>query len=156
MHQGMMGLMDAISPLSIGILKHKNYALPWSVFSSPEISQVGMTEKEAKNKGIKYQVTKKDYISYGLTVSVGKPEGFIKVIHSSTGKIYGVSIIGENSSELINEWTLAIQKKIRLHDMMMTMHSFPSFSMLNKMVTEDWMMGVMKNDRLQKLIKWLF
>lgn len=156
MHQGMMGLMDTISPFSIGKLKHKNYALPWSVFCSPEIAQVGMTEKEAKDKGIKYQITKKEYSSYGLTVSVGKPEGFIKILHSSTGKIYGVSIIGENASELINEWTLAIQKNIRLYDMMMTMHSFPSFSMLNKMVTEDWMMGVMKNDRLQKLIKWLF
>ena len=156
MHQGMMGLMDSISPFSMGKLKHKNYALPWAVFCSPEIAQVGMTEKQAKEKGLKYTVTKKDYSSYGLTVSVGKPEGFIKVIHSATGKIFGVSIIGENASELINEWTLAIQKNIRLHDIMMTMHCFPSFGMLNKMVTEDWMMGVMKNDRLQRLIKWLF
>jgi len=156
MHQGMMALMDGISPFSMSMLKHKNYALPWSVFTSPEIAQVGLTEKEASEQGIKYQVTKKEYIGYGLTVSVGKPEGFIKVLHSKTGKIYGVSIVGENASELINEWTLAIQKKIRLHDIMMTMHAFPSFSMLNKMVTEDWMMGVMNNDRLRKLIKWLY
>lgn len=156
MHQGMMALMDGVSPFSFAKLKHKNYALPWSVFTSPEIAQVGMTEKQAKDKGINFQITKKDYIAYGLTVSVGRPEGFIKVVHSKKGKIYGVTIVGENASELINEWTLAIQKKIRLHDIMMTMHAFPSFSMMNKMVTEDWMMGIMNNDRLRRLIKWLY
>jgi len=156
MHQGMMAIMDAISPFSIGKLKHKNYALPWSVFSSPEIAQVGLTEKEAKEKGLKFKVTKKDYSGYGLTVSVGKPEGFIKLIHSATGKIYGVSIIGENASELINEWALAMQKKIRLHDVMMTMHAFPAFSMMNKMATEDWMMGVMDNKKIKRFIKFLY
>lgn len=156
MHQGMLALMDAISPISIKRLKYKNYTLPWSVFTSPESSQVGLTEKEAKAKGLKYEITKKDYSSYGLTVSVGKPDGFIKVIHSPMGKIYGVTIIGENSSELINEWALAIQNKIKLHQVMMTMHSFPSFSMLNKMVTEDWMMKKMNNNLLKKFIKWLY
>lgn len=156
MHQGMMAIMDAISPFSFKILKHKNYALPWSVFSSPEIAQVGVTEEEAKKKGLKYKITKKEYSGYGLTVSVGKPEGFIKVIHSSSGKIYGVSIIGENASELINEWTLAIQKNIRLHDIMMTMHSFPAFSMINKMVTEDWMMNVVNNKTIKRFVKFLY
>lgn len=156
MHQGMMALMDTISPISMGKLKHKNYVLPWSVFTSPEIAQAGITEKEAKEKGIKYEVTQKEYNSYGLTVAVGKPEGFIKIIHTPLGKVLGATIVGENASELIHEWVLAIQNNIKMYEIMMTQHSFPSFSMLNKMVTEDWMMKKMKNTGLQKLIKWLF
>ncbi len=156
MHQGMMALMDTISPISIGKLKHKNYVLPWSVFTSPEIAQAGLTEEEAKQKGLKYEVTKKEYSSYGLTVAVGKPEGFIKIIHNSSGKVLGATIVGENASELIHEWVLAIQNNIKMYEIMMMQHSFPSFSMLNKMVAEDWMMKKMKNTGLQKLIKWLF
>lgn len=156
MHQGMLALMDAVSPVSVKKLKYKNYVLPWSVFTSPEIAQAGITEKQAKQKGIKHSVTKKEYRSYGLTVSVGKPEGFIKIIHTPGGKVLGATIVGENASELIHEWVLAMQYNIRMHNIMMTQHSFPSFSMLNKMVTEDWMMKKMKNTGLQKLIKWLF
>lgn len=156
MHQGMMALMDTVSPISIGKLKHKNYVLPWSVFTSPEIAQAGLTEKEATDKGIKFETTQKEYRSYGLTVAVGKPEGFVKIIHTPAGKVLGATIVGENASELIHEWVLAIQNNIKMYDIMMTQHSFPSFSMLNKMVTEDWMMKKMKNKGLQKLIKWLF
>ena len=156
MHQGMMALMDTISPISIKKLKHKNYVLPWSVFTSPEIAQAGLTEKEATEKGIKFEITQKEYSSYGLTVAVGKPEGFIKIIHTPMGKVLGATIAGENASELIHEWVLAIQNNIKMYDIMMTQHSFPSFSMLNKMVTEDWMMKKMENKGLQKLIKWLF
>jgi len=156
MHQGMMALMDTISPISMKKLKHKNYVLPWSVFTSPEIAQAGITEKEATEKGIKFEITQKEYSSYGLTVAVGKPDGFIKIIHTPAGKVLGATIVGENASELIHEWVLAIQNNIKMYEIMMTQHSFPSFSMLNKMVTEDWMMKKMENKGLQKLIKWLF
>jgi hypothetical protein len=72
------------------------------------------------------------------------------------GKIYGVSIVGEGSGEMINEWALAIQKKIRLHDIMMLQHAFPTMGFLSKRVAEVWMMKKMGSSFVQKMAQWLF
>lgn len=154
MHQGMLSLMHFVSPISVPKLKRSNFVVPWSVFTKPEVAQVGLTEKDAIEQGIKYLVIKKEYKSYGRTVADGHPEGFIKIITNKRGKIYGASIVGEAASELIHEWTMAIQYKKSMFDIMMMMHSFPSISMLNKMVAEDWMMGMVDSDFIKKSIKF--
>ncbi len=153
MHQGMLALMASMSPFPLSRLKRSKYAVPWSVFTRPEVAQVGLTEKEAAEKGLKFQVTKKEYQSYGRTVADGHPEGFIKIVSSKSGEVYGATIVGEAASELIHEWTMAIQFKIKLHQIMMMQHSFPTISMLNKMVTEDWLMGKMDSKFIQKWAK---
>jgi pyruvate/2-oxoglutarate dehydrogenase complex dihydrolipoamide dehydrogenase (E3) component len=155
MHQGMLALMHAVSPFSMPFLKRERYVVPWSVFTEPEVAQVGLTEKQAHEKGLNIEVIKKDYRSYGRTVADGHPEGFIKIVTDSGGRIYGATIVGENASELIHEWTMAIQYKKKMHHLMMMQHSFPSISMINKMITENWMMEKMKTPWLQKLIKKL-
>ena len=156
MHQGMLALMDAVSPVPLGMLKRDKYPVPWSVFTQPEVALVGLTEKQAEEKGIKYEVVKKDYASYGRTVADGHPEGFIKIIIGKKGRILGASIVGVNASELIHEWTMAIQYKKTIIDIMMMQHSFPTISMISKMVAEDWMMGKMKSPLIHKIIKMLF
>ena len=78
MHQGMLALMHALSPFSLSMLKRERYVVPWSVFTEPEIAQVGLTEKEARARGLNIQVMKKDFRAYGRTVADGHPEGFIK------------------------------------------------------------------------------
>jgi pyruvate/2-oxoglutarate dehydrogenase complex dihydrolipoamide dehydrogenase (E3) component len=155
MHQGMLALMHALSPFSLSMLKRERYVVPWSVFTEPEIAQVGLTEKEARARGLNIQVMKKDFRAYGRTVADGHPEGFIKIITDGRGRIHGVSIVGEAASELIHEWTMAIQYKKRMHHVMMMQHAFPSVSMINKMIAEDWMMEKMKSGWMQKLVKWL-
>lgn len=155
MHQGMLSLMHSISPVSLPKFKRSNYVVPWSVFTKPEVAQVGLTEQEAVAKGIKFYAVKKDYSSYGRTVADSTPEGFIKILTNKRGKIFGATIVGEAASELIHEWTMAIQYKKSMFDIMMLMHSFPSISMLNKMVAEDWMMGVVDSDVIKKGIKFL-
>ncbi|NLA91018.1 MAG: NAD(P)/FAD-dependent oxidoreductase [Synergistaceae bacterium] len=155
MHQGMLALMHALSPFSLPMLKRERYAVPWAVFTQPEIAQVGMTEKEAREKGLKIQVMKKDFRSYGRTVADGHPEGFIKIITNGRGRIFGATIIGEAASELIHEWTMAIQHKRKMHHIMLMQHAFPSISMINKMIAEDWMMEKMKSNWMQRMIRLL-
>jgi len=155
MHQGMLALMHSLSPFSLPVLKRERYVVPWSVFTEPEIAQVGLTEKEARAKGLNIQVIRKEFRSYGRTVADGHPEGFIKIITDKRGKIHGATIVGEAASELIHEWTMAIQYKKRMHHVMMMQHSFPSVSMINKMIAEDWMMEKMKSGWMQKLVKLL-
>ncbi|MFW5961568.1 MAG: dihydrolipoyl dehydrogenase family protein [bacterium] len=153
MHQGMLALMNAINPTPFKQFKYDDFLVPWSVFTKPEIAQAGLTEEEAKDKGINYQVIKENYADYGRTVADGKPEGFVKVITNSKGKIYGATIVGESASELIHEWVLAIQHNISMFDLMMTQHSFPTISLMNKRVAEKWMMNKTNSGMLPKLAK---
>lgn len=153
MHQGMLALMNAINPTPFKQFKYDDYLVPWSVFTKPEIAQAGMTEKEASEKGIDYQIIKENYADYGRTIADGKPEGFVKVITNSKGKIYGATIVGEAASELIHEWILAIQHDISMFDIMMTQHSFPTISLLNKRAAEKWMMQKTDSGMIPKLAK---
>ncbi|AHF97596.1 pyridine nucleotide-disulfide oxidoreductase [Desulfurella acetivorans A63] len=156
MHQGMIALMNSINPLPFKIY-HDKYLVPWSVFTSPEIASVGLTQEEALKKGLDFVIIKKDYASYGRAIVDGATEGFIKVITNKKGKIFGVTIVGENASEIIHEWVLAMQFKLSMFDILMTQHSFPTISMLNKMVSEDWMMGkLQKNPIIKKIAAKLF
>jgi pyruvate/2-oxoglutarate dehydrogenase complex dihydrolipoamide dehydrogenase (E3) component len=153
MHQGMIALMNSFSLIKQNF---KKFPVPWTVFTEPQVSYVGMSEKELKEKKIKYQTIRTEYADYGAAIAEEIPTGFVKVFASSMGKIYGVSIVGEGSGEMINEWALAMHTKTRLHKMMMLAHSFPTMGFMTKRIAEIWMMGKMKNPILKKIISWLY
>ena len=155
MHQGMIALMNALNPGPFGKLKHGNYAVPWTVFTKPEVAQVGITEEEAIAAKMNYKAVQSNYADYGRAIADGQPEGFVKVITNSRGKIFGATIVGESASELIHEWTMAIQYKHSLFDILMMQHSFPTISLMNKRISENWMMEMAEKPVLQKIAKFL-
>jgi len=155
MHQGMIAIMNSMSP---GPFKQNflKFAVPWTVFTEPQISRVGMNEKELKDKGIKYETLKVKYEDYGAAIAEAVDTGFVKAFVSPAGKIYGVYIVGEGSGEMINEWTLAVQKKLRIHNIMMLQHSFPTMGFLTKRTGETWMMNKMRSKVLKKICQFMF
>lgn len=154
MHQGMLAIMNAVSPFSG--FRYRNYVIPWTVFTEPQVSYVGMREEDLKRKGISYETHTVKYGDYGAAIAEDVPEGFVKVFSSSMGRVYGVSIIGDGSGEMINEWALIVQKKIKLYSVLFLAHSFPTMGFLSKRVSETWVMNKMGNPRLQKLCRFLF
>lgn len=156
MHQGMLSLMNCILPWPFK-LNFRNFVVPWTVFTDPQVSYVGETEEELKRKNISYEISRVNYADYGAAIAEDVKEGFIKVLSSSTGKIYGASVIGEGSGDIINYWALAIQKNIKLYDILLLQHSFPSMSFLNKQLTDQWMMKKMnKLNWMKSVIRYLF
>ncbi len=155
MHQGMCALMNIFLPWPIK-RKFRNYVVPWTIFTEPQVSFVGKTELQLKKEKVNFQIIKVNYEDYGAAIAEGVDIGYVKALVSPMGKIYGVSIVGEGSGEMINEWALAIQKNIKLIDIMFLQHSFPTMSFLNKRVSEVWMMNKMKNSSLKSMIKAFF
>ncbi len=155
MHQGMIALMNAMMP---GPMKmdFRRFSIPWTVFTDPEVSYVGMTEKELKEKDVKYETIQVRYDDYGAAIAENVAYGFVKVFASKSGRIYGVSIVGRGSGEMINEWALAIQHKLRLHQIMMQQHSFPTMGFLSKRVAETWMMKRMGNPWLRRMATFMY
>jgi pyruvate/2-oxoglutarate dehydrogenase complex dihydrolipoamide dehydrogenase (E3) component len=155
MHQSMLGLMNTmfISPFKFNF---KNHVVPWTVFTDPQFSQVGMTEQELIAKKIKFEIIKVNYHDYGAAIAESVDSGFVKVFTSSCGKIYGAVIIGEGSGEMIQEWAMAIQYNINMKKILLLQHSFPTMSFLNKRIAETWMMKKMNSSLLQKICRFMF
>ncbi len=154
MHQGMLALMNAMMPGPFGF-NFKKYVVPWTVFTDPQISAVGQTEQQLRARGRRFETVVSRYGDYGAAIAEGIGEGWVKAyIHPVTGRIYGANIAGEGSGEMIGEWALAIQKNIRIWDIMFLQHSFPTMSFLTKRVAETWMMNRMPG--LQGVCRRLF
>lgn len=122
----MDGLLVAAS--IAGEKAFKDYkTVPWAVFSDPEIATVGLTEKEATEKGIKYKVGKFPFAAAGRALSMNSPEGFIKVLLAEENEaILGVHIVGAEASNLIAEATVAIEMGATLDDIARIIHTHPT------------------------------
>jgi pyruvate/2-oxoglutarate dehydrogenase complex dihydrolipoamide dehydrogenase (E3) component len=155
MHQGMIAIMNTMLPWKAK-RDFRKFVVPWTVFTEPQVSYVGQNEKELKERNIRFETIQVNYQDYGAAIAENVETGYVKVLASPAGKIYGVGIVGEGSGEMINEWALAIQKKIRLHDIMLLQHSFPTMGFLSKRVAETWMMKKMEAPSLKKLCRWMF
>ena len=106
-----------------------NRAIPAVVFTDPEIAWTGLTEREAKEKNIDYNVGRFPLSALGRAKSIGRTEGFVKILSDpSTNLILGVGIVGSQASELIAEGTLAIEMGATLEDLMVTIHPHPTLS----------------------------
>lgn len=104
-------------------------AVPSCVFTQPELAGVGITEKEAKNSGIPYQVSKFPFAACGRAVTMGNTIGMVKMICSAgSGTVLGMHIMGPHASDLIAEGVLAIQTGATARDISTTIHAHPTLS----------------------------
>ncbi len=84
-------------------------ANPHAVFTDPQIGSVGMTERECREKGLKYTCVKKDYSGVAKGAIVGSPPGFAKaIVEKGTDRILGFHMIGPNAADLIHEVVVAM------------------------------------------------
>jgi pyruvate/2-oxoglutarate dehydrogenase complex dihydrolipoamide dehydrogenase (E3) component len=155
MHQGMIAVMNSMMPPGMK-RDFRKYVVPWTVFTDPEVSHVGPHAAELDRRGVKYETIELKYGDYGGAVAQDAGTGFLKVYAGPTGRIYGARIVGEGSGEMINEWALAVQKGIRMHDIMMLQHSFPTMGFLTKRAGDTWMMNRMKAGWLKRMMQWMF
>lgn len=155
MHQGMIALMNAMLPWPMK-KDFRKFTIPWTVFTEPEISYVGKSEKQLREAGVAYETIQVNYGDYGAAIAENVAVGFVKVFASKAGKIYGASIVGRGSGEMINEWALAIQHGLRLHHIMLQQHSFPTMGFLSKRVAETWIMKRMGSSLLRKMARMIY
>ncbi len=103
-------------------------SVPACIFADPEIAYAGITEEEAKARGIDVQVGRAHFIANGMALAMGKTEGFVKVIADGDGKILGVHIMGPEASALIGEAALAIYAGLTAEQVAKCVHPHPTLS----------------------------
>jgi dihydrolipoamide dehydrogenase len=107
--------------------------VPACIFTSPEIGSVGMTEDEAKKKGVAVKTGKFAFVGLGKALAAGEPGGFVKwVVDAGTDRLLGAHAVGAHATELIAEAATAIRAELTAAELGNTVHCHPTFS-------ESWM-----------------
>ncbi|MGP3779159.1 dihydrolipoyl dehydrogenase [Halanaerobium saccharolyticum] len=122
-HQGVIAVENIM-----GMDKKMDYqAVPGAIFTSPEIGTVGLSEEEAKEKGIDYEVGSFPFAASGKVMAMGEREGKIKLItEKESDKIIGAALIGIEASDLIAELTLAVNLGLTAENLRETIHAHPT------------------------------
>ncbi len=102
-------------------------AIPSAIFTDPEIAIAGLTEAQAKEKGLEVRVGKFPFSALARANAMNEPEGFFKVVaDKKTNELLGVHIVGAEASNLISEGALALEMHAFLEDVGLTIHPHPT------------------------------
>jgi pyruvate/2-oxoglutarate dehydrogenase complex dihydrolipoamide dehydrogenase (E3) component len=113
--------------------------IPWATFTDPEVARVGLSERDAEQQGVPYEVTQYGIDDLDRAIAEGEAEGFVKVLTvPGKDKILGVTIVGPHAGELIGEYILAMKHGIGLNKILGTIHIYPTFSEANKYAAGNW------------------
>ena len=126
---------------------------PWATFTDPELAHLGLTEEECRERNYKYRVYSQAFAGDDRAITDRTTSGRVKIIASPLGRLLGVHILGPRAGELINEFVLARRKGLRLQDIGLTVHVYPSLGMAVQRATDDWFAEMVDKPLLKFLIK---
>jgi dihydrolipoamide dehydrogenase len=103
--------------------------IPSVAYTDPEIAWVGVTEREAKEKGLKIGAGKFPWVASGRAIGIDRTEGFTKLLFDEeTHRVVGGGIVGPHAGDLISEIALAIEMGAEAADIGLTIHPHPTLS----------------------------
>ena len=113
---------------SAGQAGHVNYrAIPFVIYTSPEVARVGQTEQELRDAGVKYKTGSFPYAANGRALGNGDTQGFVKVLaDATTDAVLGVHMVGTYASEMIGEATMALEFQASAEDIGRISHAHPT------------------------------
>jgi pyruvate/2-oxoglutarate dehydrogenase complex dihydrolipoamide dehydrogenase (E3) component len=127
--QGFMAVRNAFLPgATRGVLDR----VPWATFTDPEVAHVGLTEGQAREKfGEGVMVCRWPMDRVDRAIAEGNTSGFVKLVHRSNGTVLGATIVAARAGEMIHEWSLAIDRGLKLGDLANSIHIYPTYSTSN-------------------------
>ena len=125
--QGFQAVRNALLP---GNNTGTTEAMPHITFTSPEVAQIGLTEKVARNRFKAKDLLIKSFDISKVDRAVNEDDrlGLLKIIARSNGLILGASIVGERAGETITEIAVAMRNGLKLADLAATVHPYPTYS----------------------------
>jgi len=126
--------------------------VPWATFTDPEVAHVGLSEADARAKGIPYEITKYGIDDLDRAIADNTAEGFVKVLTvPGKDKILGATIVGYHAGDLLTEFVTAMKQGLGLKKILGTIHSYPTISEANKFAAGEWS----RAHAPQLLLKWV-
>jgi dihydrolipoamide dehydrogenase len=116
------------------IAGHKPHAIkydnvPSVTYCHPEVASIGLTEEQAKEKKLDYQVGRFPFSANGRARTAGETEGFVKIVRDKKyGEILGAHIVGSHASEIIHELVVARENEYTVEEVDLAIHAHPTLS----------------------------
>ena len=132
-------------------IRANHRVVPWATYVTPEVARVGVSEIEARELDICYEVTNYELSKLDRARTDGESQGFIKILTvPKKDKILGVTIVGHQAGELIGEFVLAMTHNMGLKKIIDAIHVYPTMYEANKLAAHEWR----KNHLPKKYVTW--
>ncbi len=144
----------AVNALFGGIKRFKaDYSvIPWTTFTDPEVAHVGLSEQEARQRGIPYEAVRYGLDDLDRAIADEAAHGFVKVLtEPGKDRIIGVTIVGEHAGDMLAEFVLAMRHGLGLNKIIATIHTYPTWSEANKYAAGVWK----RAHAPEKLLRWV-
>ena len=124
------GEIAAHNALAASPSQYMDYRIvPIVIFTEPQYGRVGMTEKEARAKGLPIVTASYPFNDHGKALCLGETRGFVKMVgHAKTGEILGYQVLGPEGGELIHECIVALHYRATAQDFMRIPHYHPTLA----------------------------
>jgi len=132
--------------------KVNNDMLPRVTFTDPELAQVGLTEKEAREKYANVHVYRWPFSENDRAQAERATDGFLKVITTKRGRVLGASMVGDHAGELIQMWSLAMHKKMKISALASIVSPYPTLSEINKRAAITFYLPSLSSPMIRRVI----
>jgi len=128
--------------------------VPWVTFTDPELARVGLTEQQARDKGIKPVALHFSFQDIDRAITDNEMSGLAKlVVHK--GRILGASILGPRAGELIHEIVLAMKTGADIGDISATIHAYPTLAQIHRRTVNTWYGRKLFSPGTRRLVRWI-
>jgi pyruvate/2-oxoglutarate dehydrogenase complex dihydrolipoamide dehydrogenase (E3) component len=136
-------------------VKVRRETMPWVTFTDPELAHVGLTEEEARKRYRNIRVLRWPYHENDRAQAERQTNGFLKAIVAANGRILGASMVGAQAGELIQMWSLAMQKGINIKNMAEYVAPYPTLAEINARAALSYFLPRAAAPGLRRVIGWL-
>jgi pyruvate/2-oxoglutarate dehydrogenase complex dihydrolipoamide dehydrogenase (E3) component/uncharacterized membrane protein YdjX (TVP38/TMEM64 family) len=113
--------------------------VPWATFTDPEVARVGLSEQEAIDQDIPFELTRYGIDDLDRAIADEEAHGFVKVLtEPGSDRILGATIVGYHAAELLAEFVLAMTHGLGLKKIAATTHIYPTLSEANRFTASAW------------------
>lgn len=152
-YQAFMAVRNALLPgASVGVSER----VPWTTFTDPEVAHVGLSEVEASEKlGEPAMTCHWPMEQVDRARTEGDTSGFLKLIHKKDGTLLGATIVAARAGEMIHEWIVAMDHRLKVGDLAESIHVYPSYSMAGMQASAHIRVGQMLEGTSGRVIRGL-
>jgi pyruvate/2-oxoglutarate dehydrogenase complex dihydrolipoamide dehydrogenase (E3) component len=129
--------------------------IPRVAFTDPELAQVGLTEAQAKQRGLETNVLRWPYQENDRALADRATRGHIKVVTSKRGRMIGATIVGNNAGELVVIFALALQRRLGVRALAELVVPYPTYANIAKRVAMSYYIPKLTSPLLRRIIALL-
>ncbi|GIK87026.1 MAG: mercuric reductase [Betaproteobacteria bacterium] len=111
--------------------------VPWCTYTDPELARVGLSETEAKQRGVAHRVYRFPFDDLDRARAEGETEGCAKLVTDPKGRLIGAAIVGAHAGELIAEAVLAMNQRLKAGALSASIHAYPTLAQINRRAADQ-------------------